>query len=48
MGDRMTQLSDGNLPFRLRIVEVVRQRQRAPDAVVDARASRQQRLRFWA
>ena len=46
MRDRVAQLADGDLPFGLRIVEVVRQRQRAPDAVVDAGASGQQRIRL--
>ena len=46
VGDRVAELADGDLPLGLRVVEVVRQGQRAPQAVVDARASGQQRVGF--
>ncbi len=46
--DRVAQLADGNLPLRLRIVDIVGQRQRTPDAVVDAGVSGQQGFGFWA
>ena len=37
VGDRVTELADGDLPLGLRVVEVVRQRQRAAQAVVCSR-----------
>ncbi|PQM48371.1 hypothetical protein C1Y40_01411 [Mycobacterium talmoniae] len=43
--DRVPQPSQRQLPLRLRRVQIVRQRQRAPDAVVDAGAAGQQRFR---
>jgi hypothetical protein len=48
VGDRVAQLTDGDLPFRLRVVEVVRERKRAPKAVVDARATGQKGIRLRA
>ena len=47
MGDRVAESADCDLPFRLRGVDVVGQRQRTPNAVVDARAAGQQRLLGW-
>ena len=48
LGDRVAKAADGHLPLRLRIVEVVGERERAPQAVVDARAPGQQRLGLQA
>src|ERR1700736_5144446 len=42
----MTQPTDRYLPLGLRVVEVVRQRERTPNAVVDARAPGQQGVWF--
>src|SRR4029079_8596195 len=44
--DRVTELTDSDLPLGLRVAEIVRKCQRAAKAVVDARAYGHERLRL--